>query len=538
MKTVSDRDIENFYKLLELPFNAPQAEIKSAYRSLARQYHPDRFIGEPNKLKESEEYLKEINVAYEFLKTYHPSPQKTDVFSRSSSSSPSSSNSSTVGVKTSRTPTSRTPKTLVEEAQHLRSIGNLEEALMTLDTAIALQDDYYPAYYLRSEVRLAMGNPYGCQQDQRRAKHFHWVYKTEGRQIDSPAASASVKTQATKAAAQAKVAKTAAQTAVDSVFKPSRTTDFQSKNSQTKSSQVKTDQTDSPKSKSPQPQLLQKFMGHVDSISQILFVNRSLVSASYDGSVRIWNIETGELQGSLTVGAAVTAIAASPNSNLFITGDRSGKIKMWNLLERKLLRSIPLHTGKVTGVHFTQNGKSFVTTGEDGILKIFQLNPASLRHTVQIAKLPIFSSGIVRDQIFTTTPDSKLSVIMNGNVIRSEELSSPLCKTLAVSHDRDWVGVGDDRGSIHCFDRQGHLLKSVAAFPDGVITSMAFIYCGDRLLVSSESGKVKMWDVKNWTVETEWETGTAGVSAIAVSSSEKIAIANHNTLQTWRLPQL
>lgn len=152
MQVISDRDIEKFYKALELPINSSQAEVKAAYRSLARKYHPARFTGDPTKLKASEEYLKHINAAYKFLKTYQPGPQKTDIFASASNSKSSNSSSSTVGVETNHKPTSRTPKTLVEDAHYLRSIGNLQEALTALYTAIALQDDYYPAYYLRSEV--------------------------------------------------------------------------------------------------------------------------------------------------------------------------------------------------------------------------------------------------------------------------------------------------------------------------------------------------------------------------------------------------
>lgn len=52
----------DYYKLLGVSKNATAAEIKSAYRKLAVQYHPDK-----NKSKESEEKFKEINQAYEVL---------------------------------------------------------------------------------------------------------------------------------------------------------------------------------------------------------------------------------------------------------------------------------------------------------------------------------------------------------------------------------------------------------------------------------------------------------------------------------------
>ena len=53
---------KSLYKTLEVSENASEAEIKKAYRKLARQYHPDI-----NKEAGAEDKFKEINSAYEIL---------------------------------------------------------------------------------------------------------------------------------------------------------------------------------------------------------------------------------------------------------------------------------------------------------------------------------------------------------------------------------------------------------------------------------------------------------------------------------------
>lgn len=53
---------KSLYKTLEISENATEAEIKKAYRKLARQYHPDI-----NKEAGAEDKFKEINAAYEIL---------------------------------------------------------------------------------------------------------------------------------------------------------------------------------------------------------------------------------------------------------------------------------------------------------------------------------------------------------------------------------------------------------------------------------------------------------------------------------------
>ncbi|MBV8149490.1 MAG: J domain-containing protein [Candidatus Eremiobacteraeota bacterium] len=57
-------NFKDYYAILGVPKNAPEKEIKSAYRKLARKWHPDT---NPQNQHQAEEKFKEISEAYEVL---------------------------------------------------------------------------------------------------------------------------------------------------------------------------------------------------------------------------------------------------------------------------------------------------------------------------------------------------------------------------------------------------------------------------------------------------------------------------------------
>ncbi len=68
-KEMGHGKIERCLGMLGLKPGASQEELAQAYRDLANVWHPDRFVGNPRLQKKAEEKLKEINAAYEYIKS-------------------------------------------------------------------------------------------------------------------------------------------------------------------------------------------------------------------------------------------------------------------------------------------------------------------------------------------------------------------------------------------------------------------------------------------------------------------------------------
>lgn len=57
----------NPYSVLGVSENASEEDIKRAYRTLVKKFHPDRYAGDPNAAAAATEKLKQINQAYDML---------------------------------------------------------------------------------------------------------------------------------------------------------------------------------------------------------------------------------------------------------------------------------------------------------------------------------------------------------------------------------------------------------------------------------------------------------------------------------------
>ena len=63
-------DIWRCFEILELESGASPDEAKQAYKDIVNVWHPDRFSNNPRLKQKAEEKLKEVNVAYETVKSF------------------------------------------------------------------------------------------------------------------------------------------------------------------------------------------------------------------------------------------------------------------------------------------------------------------------------------------------------------------------------------------------------------------------------------------------------------------------------------
>jgi WD40 repeat protein len=98
-----------------------------------------------------------------------------------------------------------------------------------------------------------------------------------------------------------------------------------------------------------------------------------LISGSRDKTIKVWNLQTGELLRNLKGHRdGVYAIALSPNEKIIASGSADKTIKLWHLETGELLATFTGHTSAVTAVAFTASGEMLVSGSLDKTIKIWQ----------------------------------------------------------------------------------------------------------------------------------------------------------------------
>ncbi|NEO88169.1 MAG: J domain-containing protein [Spirulina sp. SIO3F2] len=164
-------ELSECYAILGLAAGASLAELKTAYRQLAKQWHPDRFVQDPEKLKQATTQFQKINEAYEILRLQ----------GETRSTPPASQ------TKTSyRTTTTTDPDFYYWAAQKAVNLNAPQEAIDALTQAIRLKPDYLKAYQFRAFLHEQLGHQHQAAADFRKVAELQLNQTTAARTASRP----------------------------------------------------------------------------------------------------------------------------------------------------------------------------------------------------------------------------------------------------------------------------------------------------------------------------------------------------------------
>jgi angio-associated migratory cell protein len=122
--------------------------------------------------------------------------------------------------------------------------------------------------------------------------------------------------------------------------------------------------------------------GHTDSVTSVGFnFNGSLLlTGSYDGTVRIWDVETGSVMQILDGPEDVEWAYWHNKGNAIIAGSKDGTVWMWLAHNGQCMQVFAGHEGWVSCGSFSVCGKFVCTAGEDGTVRVWLPKTGACKH--------------------------------------------------------------------------------------------------------------------------------------------------------------
>ena len=131
---------------------------------------------------------------------------------------------------------------------------------------------------------------------------------------------------------------------------------------------------------------IRRFEGHTLPVLNVAFgpEDRTVVTASIDGSLILWDIETGEMiRRYLGHEAWVLGLDVSADGRFVISGAIDGTVILWSLDTGEELRRFAVHAGPVFDVAFHPDGQRAFSVALDGELIEWQVADPSLDELVE-----------------------------------------------------------------------------------------------------------------------------------------------------------
>ncbi len=126
--------------------------------------------------------------------------------------------------------------------------------------------------------------------------------------------------------------------------------------------------------------------GHINEVSSVAISpdGQTLVSGSWDKTIKIWQLDKGQEPRTLTGHSDwVYSIALSSDGRILASGSWDKTIKIWQLDTGEKLHTLRGHSDRVYSVAFSPDGQTLASGSWDKTIKIWQLNTGEELHTLR-----------------------------------------------------------------------------------------------------------------------------------------------------------
>lgn len=273
---------------------------------------------------------------------------------------------------------------------------------------------------------------------------------------------------------------------------------------------------------------------------------RRIITCSDDGSIRLWNLESGAQIGRDWREAgdeeSVSTIALSPDGKTIAAGSSDGTVRLWDVEMGKAVAKLAGHTLNVWTICWSADGEHVVSGSLDGTARVWDVGSGKLvpkqliKSGHECVQAVIYSPDITKIATGGYNEDAiKIWNSKTGELLTTIKHDDSVF-SLAWTSDQKKLVSGSSDGSIRIFDTT--TWKEIAILePRHQNTVYAIsLFPNDRLLASAS------WDATAclWNLDTNIPVVPPlqhedSVYAAAISADGKLLVTgcDDNDAQVW-----
>ena len=247
---------------------------------------------------------------------------------------------------------------------------------------------------------------------------------------------------------------------------------------------------------------LRIFEGHTSLVAAVAVLNggKQVLSASWDHMLRLWSVETGQclciLEGHTD---CVEAMVMLYDNKYALSGGRDMTLRLWDVEAAQCLRILKGHNGWVTSVMALHGGKQALSWGYDDTLRLWDLRMGRCLRVLRCHR-----GGVTA--VATLDGDRRALSGSRDHTLRLWNLETGQCLRVLEGHT-------------------------------AAVNTVAILDDGKRALSGAEDHTLRMWDLETGQCLRVMH-GHKGILAFAVvldGGRRALSGAHDNTLRLWNL---